>query len=361
MSFNNILISLIAATSIISGSHQIQDTQLNHIEQNQHISLASTQSTYNPSKLSEEAYIHFLSTGNSDSILITTQNKTVLIDGGDNDDESYIVDFIKNKHITKIDYLIATHPDADHVGALDKVTDSFDIGQVFIGNSTSNSKTYKDFINSVANKGLHPSVPLEGTKIKLDNSSYIQFFNTKGGSNANESSLVILFVNKNDKILFMGDAGFETEKRILASLPDVDLIKIGHHGSKNSTSDTLLDKVKPEQAIITTGPNNYGHPHKNVLSKLNSYNIISHRTDLCGTVTYTSSGNGLNAYCEIPHSDNNGIENQKISNSKNTVVLSASGKKYHKDTCKYVKNIKTYLSIESAVSQGYSQCKVCFK
>lgn len=361
MNFNKIIISLLTATSIISGSPQIKNNSNNYIEQNKNVNITSTQTTDSSLSSSEEAYIHFISTGNSDSILIMTQNKVVLIDGGDNDDESYLVNFIKNKDIQKIDYLIATHPDADHVGALDKITDSFDIRQIFIGNSTSNSKTYKDFINSVANKGLHPSVPLEGTKIELDSSSYLQFFNTKGGSNANESSLVILFVNNNNKVLFMGDAGFETEKRILDSLPDVDLIKIGHHGSKNSTSNALLNKVKPEEAVITTGENNYGHPHQSILSKLNSYKITSHRTDLCGTITYTSSGNGLIPQCENSHRDNNDSTKQDTFNLEEKVVLSASGKKYHRDTCKYVKTIKAYLSIESAIAKGYSECKVCFE
>lgn len=369
MNINNAIISLITATSIFAGSSNMSNISSLNTSKTATYSTQTTIATSVSSKsLNNDSYIYFLSTGNSDSILIKTQSKTILIDGGDNDDESLIVNFIKNKNIKKIDYLIATHPDSDHVGALDKVVDSFSIGKALVGNSTSNSKTYRDFISSLANKKINPSVPLEGAKFTLEKNSYIQFFNTKGGSNANESSLVILFVNGNDKILFMGDAGFETENKILNKLPDVDLIKIGHHASKGSSSDALLKKVKPESAVITTGPNSYGHPSQTVLSKLKSLNIDTHRTDVCGTITFKSTGNGLSTNCNKANlstvSNNLAINSnttttQKQQNSE-SVVLTKSGKKYHKENCKYVSNIKEYTTISKAISKGYSKCNICF-
>lgn len=244
-----------------------------------------------------EATVHFINTGNSDAILILQDDKSVLIDAGDNDDESLMVNYLNNLEIKKIDYLVNTHPDADHCGGLDAVINNFEIGTFFVGNGSSDSQTYTDVINASANKGINPSVPLEESKFELTSNSYIQFFNTAGGSDSNESSLVTLFVNGEDKFLLTGDAGEETENKILSKMQDVDVLKIGHHGSKNSTTQGFLDKVKPEYAVILTGKNSYGHPNSEVLSKLESANIEIHRSDECGDIIFKSTGEGVSTEC----------------------------------------------------------------
>lgn len=245
-----------------------------------------------------EATVHFINTGNSDAILILQDDKSVLIDAGDNDDESLMVNYLNNLEIKKIDYLVSTHPDADHCGGLDAVINNFEIGTFFVGNGSSDSQTYTDVINATANKGINPSVPLEESKFELTSNSYIQFFNTAGGSDSNESSLVTLFVNGEDKFLLTGDAGTETENKILSKMQDVDVLKIGHHGSKNSTTQSFLDKVNPEYAVILTGKNSYGHPHSEVLSKLESANIEIHRSDECGDIIFKSTGEGVSTECD---------------------------------------------------------------
>lgn len=245
-----------------------------------------------------EATVHFINTGNSDAILIVQDDKSVLIDAGDNDDESLMVNYLNNLEIKKIDYLVSTHPDADHCGGLDAVINNFEIGTFFVGNGSSDSQTYADVITTSANKGVNPSVPLEEAKIELTSNSYIQFFNTAGGNDSNEGSLVTLFVNGEDKFLLTGDAGTETENKILSKMQDVDVLKIGHHGSKNSTTQSFLDKVNPEYAVILTGKNSYGHPHSEVLSKLESANIEIHRSDECGDIIFKSTGEGVSTECD---------------------------------------------------------------
>lgn len=240
--------------------------------------------------------IHFINTGNSDSILIKGK-KTVLIDAGDNDDEGLIVDYLKQQGVSTIDYLVATHAHADHIGGMDAVINNFNVGQLLTSNGSSTSKTYTDYIRAASNKGLSPSVPLEGAKFYIDDNSYIQFFNTKGGTDLNNKSLVVLYVNGLDKALFMGDAESQTEQRIMNSLPKVDLLKVGHHGSKTSSGDSFIKKVSPREAVITTGSNTYGHPHRETLDTLKNNNIKVHRTDLCGNVVYTSTGAGLYTNC----------------------------------------------------------------
>lgn len=117
--------------------------------------------------------IHFIDTGNSDAILIQDGKTFTLIDGGDNDDEGLMVDYLNNQGVKDIKYLIATHSHADHLGGLDSVVKNFNIENVFVSNGSAETKSYRDFINALANKGLSPSVPLENNKFYLDRKSVV--------------------------------------------------------------------------------------------------------------------------------------------------------------------------------------------
>lgn len=271
-----------------------------------------------------EAEIHFISTGNSDAIVIKQGDKSVLIDAGDNDDEEVIVNYLRNLNIIKLNYVISTHPDADHCGGLDTVFNNIQVDKLLVGNGSSTSKTYSDFINAAANKGINPSVPLEGSEHKLTDTSYLKIYNVKGiEGDSNESSLVTLFVNGNDKILLMGDAGEKTESKLLNEFSDIDLLKIGHHGSKTSTTQSFLDKVNPKNVVILVGKDNkYGHPSVETMSKLEAKGIEIHRTDECGNIVYKSTGSGVNTDCSIKGSYKSGnkIENSTEVNNSNTTT-----------------------------------------
>ena len=331
-----------------------------------------------------EAKIHFINTGNSDSILIVQGDKSVLIDAGDNDDEELVYTYIKNQGIQKLTYVISTHADADHSGGLDTVFNFLDIERLFISNGSADTKTYSDFINAAATKGINPSVPLEGSIHELTDNSYIVFFNTNGGSDTNESSLVTLFVNGNDKALFMGDAGVEVENEIRSQIIDVDLVKIGHHGSKTSTSEEFLGLIKPEYAVVLTGPNNkYGHPSKETMDKLKERSIEVHRSDECGDIIFSSTGKGISTSCakasytpgeNVVTNSEDAIssesseknidtvvtsEQAKFNNENNLVIITMTGEKYHKDGCRTVKQVKDEISRKVAEEQGYRPCGIC--
>lgn len=243
-----------------------------------------------------EAEIHFINTGNSDSILVKQGDESALIDGGENGDESTIVSYLKSQGVTELEYLFATHPDADHIGGLDAVINSIDVKKVFISNGDSDTKTYTDFINAVSNKGLSPSVPLLNSEFKLGNSKF-KVVSVANTNDLNNNSLVLLYINGNDKVLFTGDAGQKIENSL--DVGHIDLLKVGHHGSKNSTSSSFIEKIKPEYAVLLVGKNNrYNHPDSQVVNILKNNNVKIYRTDECGNIVFKSSGNGLTVDCK---------------------------------------------------------------
>lgn len=329
-----------------------------------------------------EAQVHFINTGNSDSILIIQGNVSILIDAGDNDDEGLVTNYIRNQGIDTLNYVISTHPDADHCGGLDAVVQSIGVENLFVANGSADTKTYQSFISAAINKGLQPSVPLDGAKYPLTETSSMTIYNTNGGSDSNECSLVILYENGTDKLLFMGDAGISTEQEISGSLVDVDLVKIGHHGSDGSTGESFLNQVNPEYAVILTGPNSYGHPTSIVMDRLKERNIEVHRTDECGNVVFISTGHGLSTNC--PPASYEGGEQETVTsqekpetsvateapvikepvkdetvNTGELVVITMQGEKYHKPNCRTIKQEKERISKQEAIARGYEPCKVC--
>ncbi len=392
-------LTLSLTITLLAGCSNVNESK---IKANENINNNVNHNAISHNNTTSKSSIHFIDTGNSDAILITGE-KNVLIDGADNDDEGSLVSYLNKQGIKTLDYIIATHPDADHIGALDAVIKNIDVKNLLVANGSKDTKTYKDFINAAADKKLSPSIPIDGKKFELGNNSYMMLFNSNGGSDANEQSLVTLYVNGNDKLLFMGDAGEETEHEILNKLEDVDLVKIGHHGSRTSTSTELLNKVNPEFAVITVGKeNSYGHPHIETMEKLKSKNLKLHRTDQCGTIVFTSTGNGLKTKCKeanyesgkkknskeikkqessITSKEDNNTTNTNTNNSsketqnslnkdnKNesskkpaskTVYLSATGSKYHSiNNCgKMNPNTSKSVSLESVIGK-YNPCSKC--
>ena len=228
-------------------------------------------------ELSSNSEIHFINTGNSDAILIIKDGKAALIDGGDNDDEDLVSSYIKKQGISELEYVFATHPHADHIGGLDRVAKEIKINKLYVSNGEAETKSYRDFINAAASKGLYPSVPLLGSKFDLAGSTF-EVLSVANTNDPNNNSIVLLYTNGNDKILLMGDAEKEVEQNL--NVGDIDLLKVGHHGSYSSSSKLFIDKINPEYAVILVGEDNkYGHPHKETMDTLKEKGLEVHRSD----------------------------------------------------------------------------------
>lgn len=322
-----------------------------------------------------ESELHFIDTGNSDAILIKNNNKFALIDGGDNDDEERVVSYLKDQGVKELEYIFATHPHADHIGGLDAVVNDIPVKNVYVSNGDSDSKTYSDFIYAMANKGLSPSVPLLNSEFKLGSGKF-KVISAANEKDPNNNSLVLEYVNGNDKVLLMGDAEEKIERELDVS--DVDLLKVGHHGSRSSSSSSFIDKINPKYAVILVGANNkYGHPHKETMDTLASKNIEIHRSDECGHIVFKSSGNGLSVDCKVSAytpSINTNSENTNIKPDKNSTITTivedntkgdivywtSNGKSYHSTKfCPTLSRSKTINSGTQAESGKYDPCDRC--
>ena len=241
----------------------------------------------------EDLLIDFIDVGQADSILIRNQDKVMLIDAGTNEEGKTVVNYLETLGITKIDYLIGTHPHEDHIGGLDDVINNFDIGQIYMPKIETTTKTFEDVLDAIENKNLTVTAPNKGDKIELGQAKG-EFMTEPilDEDNLNISSLVLRVEFGNTSYLFMGDAEEENEETI--SWPKTNVLKVGHHGSSTSSSESFLKQVQPKYAIIMAGKDNsYGLPTQETINKLNNIGSEIYRTDEDGTIQMTSDGNTI--------------------------------------------------------------------
>lgn len=239
--------------------------------------------------------IHIIDVGQGDSILIQTPNNSnILVDGGNEDSSLIIKNFLKSKKVKNIDFIIATHPDTDHIGSLDDIIDKFDVSKVYLPNKETKSDSYYNLIQSCNKKSINPQYLSRGDIISLDSNIKLTVLNPSYTHTDNNSNSIVFKLDYNNKsFLFTGDCTYENEIDIINNfnLEDVDFLKISHHGSKNSSSQEFLYAVSPDVAAISCGyDNQYNHPHKDILLRLTQTNTKVYRTDKQGHISFYSDG-----------------------------------------------------------------------
>ena len=244
----------------------------------------------------DEMEVHFMDVGQGDSTLITCGGHAMLIDAGDDSKGTLIQNYLKKQNIEKLDYLILTHPDSDHIGGAPVIIGKFEIGKVFMSNYEKDNKTYQKLIQALDNKDLKYATPSTGSQYLLGTAQITFLGPNREYDNPNDASVALLIQNGKNKFLFTGDATEDAENDILANNADIsaDVYHAGHHGSKTSTSDDFFQAVSPSCAVISCEEgNSYGHPHAQTLNTFRMNGIDVYRTDEEGTIIAISDGNNI--------------------------------------------------------------------
>lgn len=351
-----------------------------------------TKETQN-NKMSGSLKVHYIDVDQGDSILIQQDGHNMIIDAGTNVAETTVVNYLKAQGVTKLDYVIGTHPHEDHIGGLDKVIDTFEVGKVFMPKVNHTTQTFKSVVTSIQNKGLKITTPKVGDSYGLGNARWqILAPNNSSYDNLNNYSIVTKLKFGNNSFIFTGDAESLSEGEILQKQLDIssDVLKVGHHGSRTSTTQNFLNKVNPKYAVISCGKGNkYGHPTQETLNKLRDKNIELYRTDECGNVIATSDGSNITF--DTKPGSYKGVDNTKptpkaqpksvskpapkpapkpqpqitpapvIESQPNseTVYITNTGKKYHRNGCRSLRKSKIPINKNDAINRGYGSCGIC--
>ncbi len=245
--------------------------------------------------------VSFLDIGQGDAIYIKAPNGTdMLIDGGKKDSD-ILTELGKIMSVTdkEIDIMIATHPDADHIGGLTKVLENYDVKNIVTNGGEKDTGVFKLLSEDIRNENASTTIAERGQRIVLDKDKNVYFdiywpIKTYKSPDTNDFSIVGKLVYGENEFLLTGDAGKEIENQIMnwcKTCLDADVLKLGHHGSRTSTGKAFLESVTPNFAIISAGLNNsYGHPHKEIISLVESQNIKILETSKSGIITFVSDG-----------------------------------------------------------------------
>lgn len=245
-----------------------------------------------------EAKVHFIDVGQGDSELIVTENKAILIDSGEWQYAGTVSQYIKALGIDKLDYVICTHPHSDHIGSMYSVIAEIDTDTVIMPRVQESmiptTKTYTRLLESIEDNDIKVQYADPGSKITLEEGCYIEILSpVEDYDDLNNYSIACRFIHGGNVFLFTGDIEKKAESDILNFGADVraDVIKVPHHGSSTSSSYAFVKAVNPKYAVFEVGsPNDYGHPHKETVETYTAQGCVFLRTDVNGSIVFTSNG-----------------------------------------------------------------------
>ncbi len=241
--------------------------------------------------------VSYLDVGQGDATLISKGDFHMLIDAGNNQKGETVVGDLQKLGVNKLDVLVGTHPDSDHIGGLDDVIYAVSVDTVYMPEMQKKTKTYQDVLTALKKAGKKAEMPEMGKSYTYDSNVVVRFLSpVKKYSDSNDNSLVVQLAYGKNRFLFMGDAEETAEEDMLQKGYDLecDVLKLGHHGSYTATSQAFLQRVNPTYGIISCGrDNSYGHPHAEVISRLEDEDVQVYRTDTMGTITARSNGENV--------------------------------------------------------------------
>lgn len=327
-------------------------------------------------EFSDEMKVHFIDVDQGDSTFIELPNgEAMLIDAGETDQADKVVTYIYTQGYDTIDYVVATHAHSDHIGGLPVILDSFNIGNFYMTSAVATTSIYEDMLNAVDESGAAVHDIMAGDVIYNEANLLIEVVAPKeiDYDEQNNNSVVIKLTYGDDKFLFTGDAEKSEEDGIWTNIK-CDVLKVGHHGSDSSSSSNFLKKVEPSYVVISCGlHNSYGHPTDDVLKRFDDRNIDVYRTDLQGTIVFTSDGSNISVnvnpseYTPPVTTTTTTVQqeqNTPVEDSGTTYVLNTNSKKIHYASCSSVDDMKESNKAftndyDQAIADGYTPCGRC--
>lgn len=349
----------------------------------------------NPAEVEGTLEVHFIDVGQGDATLLSCNGHNLLIDAGDGSKGTTVQLYLTKHGVKSLDAVIWTHPDADHIGGADVIVTKYDIGTVYQSQKDADTMEYAELMDAMSYRGYKPIVPKPSDSFMLGDAEVLFIGPWRSFDNDNDNSLMCLVQFGGTRFLLTGDAEESAEIDIvdLGIEFTVDVYKAGHHGSRTSSTEELLNLVKPEYAVIScSDDNSYGHPHAEVLSRFKDKNIKVFRTDEQGSIVAVSDGSKI-TWSTTPSESwkpgaANGASNEASSesdknksddSSKNSggnygygtapegavYIGNARNMKLHKASCSglpHSHNQVLFDTLDEAKAAGYlqeNQCKIC--
>lgn len=253
---------------------------------------------------SGELSVHFLNVGCADSVYINCGEYNILIDAGNEGLQSKPVTYLRENGVKKLDLVIATHPDKDHIGGMEEVAGTFPVERFWMPRVKEklvpDSDFYTGMLWNLEKQGTKAAYPCAGEQLKLGDMVFTVLSPSKTYSDTNNSSIVVRLSFGRNSFLFTGDAEKKAESDMLKSGMNLkaDVLKVGHHGSKSSSTKEFLKAVSPRYAVISVGDNSYGLPKKTVIRRIEKLGAEVYRTDRSGTVVFYSDGAHLSIHTQ---------------------------------------------------------------
>ena len=317
--------------------------------------------------------ITFIDVGQGDSILIKSPDgRFMLIDAGEYKNVGAVMGALRDEGVARLDYIVATHPHSDHIGGLSKVIESVPVNAVYDIGRTHTTSSYRYYLEAVRKSPAKFYLARPGVTFKLGASVALSFLwpHDKMPSDLNDSSAMLLLGYLDFDALLPADTGIEQELEIVKAgrVPEVELYKVSHHGSRHSNSREMLAAASPKIAVIQVGAgNDYGYPQAAALDKIKAAGAQIFRTDKDGTVKVTSDGTNWWVSTENGRSlkgDTRGSIGADSQSALRTLVGSVNSTVFHFSGCESVAgiskaNLVTYQDREEAIAKGKRPCKIC--
>ena len=337
-----------------------------------------------------ETAIYCLDVGEGSSTLFCSGTTAVLIDGGDAYTSSYVIGFLKRLGIKRLQLVVATHYDSDHISGLVGALSAFAVDEVWGPAYEGDTKTYNSFATMIRSKEVPWTYPEDGRTFSGDGCTVTVLASTVPGTvrqgeevsgdgsgtgdpseTGEDTSLALRVTLDNVSILVMGDSGAARERALVkkGALGQYYIFLVNHHGSRYSNTSELLNAAQPKYAVISVGDNDYGHPAKECIDRLLESGAMIFRTDLQGTITMSVEGSEVHpdkAALADPYEAVKGGSEQQVEHPEDvSYILNGNSMVYHLPDCASVAGVMRrnwfyfYGTAEEAEALGYRPCGNC--